>query len=66
MVIPAIDHIHKHLNEKQGDKSLTTTVKSALMLGKKTLNHYYSLTDSSDIYCITMGKYFTSFMIRSQ
>ncbi|KIL60459.1 hypothetical protein M378DRAFT_83694, partial [Amanita muscaria Koide BX008] len=53
-VIPAIDHVDKYLTEKQEDKSLTTAVKSALLLGKKTLNRYYSLTDSSDVYRIAM------------
>lgn len=60
-VIPAIDHIDKYLTEKQKDESLATAVKAALALRKKTLNRYYLLTDSSDVYRIAMGMYNQSF-----
>jgi hypothetical protein len=59
-VIPAIDHIDEMLTSHRSNISLNPAVQSALALGKKTLDRYYSLTDSSDVYRIAMGKYHSS------
>ncbi|KAG2050354.1 hypothetical protein BDR06DRAFT_891921, partial [Suillus hirtellus] len=53
-IIPAIDHIDEILTSHESDKSLNGSVRAALSLGKKTLDQYYSLTDSSEVYQITM------------
>ncbi|KAG2097505.1 uncharacterized protein F5147DRAFT_816504 [Suillus discolor] len=55
-VIPAIDHIDEMLLAHESSSSLTRNraVQSALTLGKKTLDRYYSLTDKSDVYRVTM------------
>ncbi|KAG2741633.1 hypothetical protein P692DRAFT_201661077, partial [Suillus brevipes Sb2] len=53
-VIPAIDHIDEMLTSHQSNQSLNGAVRAALSLGKKTLDRYYSLTDSSDVYRVAM------------
>ncbi|KAG2084070.1 uncharacterized protein F5147DRAFT_522582, partial [Suillus discolor] len=53
-VIPAIDHIDEMLLAHESSSSLNRAVQSALTLGKKTLDHYYSLTDKSDVYRVAM------------
>ncbi|KAG0691467.1 hypothetical protein DFH29DRAFT_789032, partial [Suillus ampliporus] len=56
-VIPAINHIDAIFTSHQSNELLNGAVCSAFSLGKKkTLDHYYSLTDSSDAYQIAMGK----------
>ncbi|KAI5985181.1 hypothetical protein EDD15DRAFT_2113745, partial [Pisolithus albus] len=55
MVIPAMDYIDKvfttgMLDEERFDPS----IRAAVGLTKKTLNKYYSLTDTSDLYRIVM------------
>ena len=57
MVIPAMDYINEvfttgMLNHTCFDPAIRATIG----LTKKTLNKYYSLTDSSKIYCIVMSK----------
>jgi hypothetical protein len=59
-VIPAIDHIDEILTSHRSNISLNPAVQSALALGKKTLDRYYSLTDSSDVYRIAMGRHHPS------
>ncbi|KIK92855.1 hypothetical protein PAXRUDRAFT_146435, partial [Paxillus rubicundulus Ve08.2h10] len=54
--IPAMDHIEKHLTTYVHNKSYLQSICSAVSLAKATLNCYYSWTDSSEVYCITMGK----------
>ena len=54
-VIPAIDHIDQEFRKFSRDKKYLTPVHVAVSLAKKTLNRYYSLTDSSDVYRIAMG-----------
>ncbi|KAI6095003.1 hypothetical protein F5141DRAFT_1014148, partial [Pisolithus sp. B1] len=56
MVIPAMDYIDEvfmtgMLDEQWFDPSICAAVR----LAKKTLNKYYSLMDTSDLYHITMG-----------
>ncbi|KAG0700690.1 hypothetical protein DFH29DRAFT_787158, partial [Suillus ampliporus] len=53
-IIPAIDHIDEILTSHESDESLNGSVRAALSLGKKTLDRYYSLTDSSEVYRIAM------------
>lgn len=56
-VIPAMDYINDRLSAQANDRSLSPAIKASLGLGKKTLNRYYSLTDSSEVYRIAMGAY---------
>ncbi|KAJ7580325.1 hypothetical protein C8J56DRAFT_731630, partial [Mycena floridula] len=55
-VIPMMDRIDALLTG-QASKSIHPSVKIAVLLAKKTLNRYYSLTDTSDVYRIAMGEY---------
>jgi hypothetical protein len=55
-VIPVIDHIDEVLTTESIDHSFMPAIRAALAMGKKTLNRYYNLTDSSDVYRIAMGK----------
>jgi uncharacterized protein YjaG (DUF416 family) len=55
-VIPAMDHIDTVLATNAIDNCYCLTVQAALTIGKKTLNHYYSKTDLSNVYRIAMGK----------
>ncbi|KAF8229873.1 hypothetical protein L208DRAFT_1284689, partial [Tricholoma matsutake] len=36
------------------DQTLSPDIKASLELGKRTLNWHYSLTDSSEVYCVAM------------
>lgn len=56
-IIPAMGYINNCLSAHTNDCSLSSTIKASLGLGKKTLNWYYSLTDSSEVYHIAMGVY---------
>ncbi|KAF8225689.1 hypothetical protein L208DRAFT_1305354 [Tricholoma matsutake] len=53
-IIPAMDYINDHLSAQANDCSLSPTIKASLGLRKKTLNRYYLLTDSSEVYHIAM------------
>ncbi|KIK72440.1 hypothetical protein PAXRUDRAFT_180663, partial [Paxillus rubicundulus Ve08.2h10] len=55
-VIPAMDHIDQQLTTYAHDKKYLRSIRSGVSLAKKTLNHYYSLTDSSEVYRIAMSK----------
>jgi hypothetical protein len=46
-VIPAMDHINKHLATAAIDNEYPLAIKVALAIGKKTLNRYYDKTDHS-------------------
>ncbi|KIK77854.1 hypothetical protein PAXRUDRAFT_46795, partial [Paxillus rubicundulus Ve08.2h10] len=52
--IPAMDHIHKHLTIYVHNKSYLKSICSVVSLAKATLDCYYLLTGSSEIYCIAM------------
>jgi hypothetical protein len=52
-----MDHIDTYLATTIRDKSISAGLQGALALGKRTLNRYYNMTDSSDIYRIAMGKF---------
>lgn len=50
-----MDFINDKLTAHAHGRSLSPAIKASLELGKKTLNRYYSLTDSSEVYRIAMG-----------
>jgi hypothetical protein len=54
-VIPAMDHIDKHLATAALDPKYPLAVKAALAIGKRTLNRYYNKTDYSEVFRIAMG-----------
>ncbi|TFK47876.1 hypothetical protein OE88DRAFT_1606907, partial [Heliocybe sulcata] len=54
-VIPAMDHIDNFFTDVIRDKSkYGAPLRAAIAIGKKTLNRYYNLTDSSELYRIAM------------
>jgi hypothetical protein len=55
MVIPAMDHIDQVLASQSVNRTFDAPIRVALALGKKTLNRYYTLTDSSEVYRIAMS-----------
>jgi hypothetical protein len=63
-VIPAMDHIDKHLATSSLNRTYVPAIRVALAVGKAKLNRYYNLTDSSEVYRIAMGSYmpFSSFI----
>lgn len=56
-VIPAMDHIDEVLATNALDAQYSLSIQAALTIWKKTLNHYYSKTDLSEVYGIAMGMY---------
>lgn len=59
MVIPAMDHIDTvFTNGIINSQLLDPAIRTTLQLAKKTLNRYYSLTNKSETYRITMGMSF--------
>jgi hypothetical protein len=60
-VIPAMDFINDKLTAYVHNQALSPSIKASLELGKKTLNHYYLLTDSSEVYRIAMGMWLMSY-----
>jgi hypothetical protein len=57
-IIPAMDHIDKHLTTAAINNKYPLAIKAALAIGKKTLNCYYDKTDDSKVFRIAMGMYF--------
>jgi len=55
-VIPAMDLIDEFLTTNTVDHCYTPSIHLALSIAKRTLNHYYRLTDGSNMYRIAMGK----------
>ena len=51
-----MDHIDKKLSTYSNDKKYLPSICSTVTLAKKTLDHYYSLTDYSEVYRIAMGR----------
>jgi hypothetical protein len=49
--------IDEHLATSAESANYTVAIRSALAIGKRTLNKYYNKTDQSEIYRIAMGKY---------
>jgi hypothetical protein len=59
MVIPAMDHIDNIFTKCIIQNAhLDPTISAALGLAKRTLNCYYSRSDSSEVYRIAMGESF--------
>lgn len=56
-----MDHIDRVLATNAIENRSGLAVQAALSIGKKTLNHYYSKTDLSNIYRIAMGTYYHLF-----
>jgi hypothetical protein len=54
-VIPAMDHIDRHLASAARDDSYKPCIQAAVAMGKKLLNKYYSYTDHSELYRIAMS-----------
>ncbi len=63
-VIPAMDHVDKKLtSDSINCTKFDQSIQASLSLMKKTLNHYYDLTDASEVYRITMGMLFKLHLI---
>jgi hypothetical protein len=60
MVIPVMDTINDEFNAvmQEMKRKWHPSIYAAVGLAKKTLNKYYSLTDNSKNYWITISKYF--------
>ena len=56
--IPAMDHIDKYMATACQNMKNSKAIRSALTLGKQTLNRYYNKTDQSDVCRIAMGSLF--------
>ena len=57
-----MDRMYDELTTAADDQTVMPALRAALGIGKNLLNKYYSLTDHSDVYRISVGKslYFTS------
>ncbi|KAG1900157.1 uncharacterized protein F5891DRAFT_952567, partial [Suillus fuscotomentosus] len=56
-VIPAMDLIDEKLTTYSLNASFLPSIRVAVGLAKKTLNRYYQLTDTSEVYHIAMGEF---------
>jgi hypothetical protein len=54
-VIPAMDRMHDELTAMAENTTYSPALRTALALGQKLLNKYYSLTDNSELYRIAIG-----------
>ena len=54
-IIPTMDHIDEVLTTNALDDQFSISIKAALSMGKRTLNCYYSKTDLSDVYRVSMS-----------
>ena len=61
-VIPAMDHIEETLSTGSLNMSNDPAIHAVLTITWKTLNHYYGLTNSSEVYHIAMGELHYSFL----
>jgi hypothetical protein len=55
-MIPAMDKLEHNLNPHTKE-AYHPSIQAAMKLARKKLNHYYSLTDLSEVYRIAMGKF---------
>ena len=55
-MIPAMDHIDEVLAGFEQNPNYDLAIQEAVCLARQTLNKYYSLTDSSEVYRIAMGE----------
>ena len=51
-------HIDEVLTANTVERQFSAAIRAALTMGKRTLNHYYTKTDLSEVYRIAMGVYF--------
>ncbi|KAG2057667.1 hypothetical protein BDR06DRAFT_838264, partial [Suillus hirtellus] len=58
-VIPAMDMIDRKLTTDSITCTYELAIRASLGLANKTLNHYYSMTDWSEVYQIAMGESFS-------
>jgi hypothetical protein len=56
-VIPAMDHTEEVLADVAKDECYDLVIREAIGLARRTLNQYYSLTDSSEVSRTMMGAY---------
>src|ERR1700691_4933360 len=57
-VIPAMDHIdEKFTSDSINHTKYEVSIQVSLNLRKKTLNRYYNMTDTSEVYWIAMGMF---------
>ncbi len=56
-IVPAMDAIDEILSTNLTTHKISPALRTALNLGKKTLNRYYSKTDDSEAYRIAMGEF---------
>ena len=57
-----MDHIDTVFRALKDNMAIHPAVRSAVALGKATLNHYYKLTDWATVYHIAMGMYLSHFL----
>ncbi|KAG1726197.1 uncharacterized protein EDB91DRAFT_1009486, partial [Suillus paluster] len=53
-VIPTMDIIDEQMTIYSHNKKFSPSIRAAVQLAKKTLDQYYQLTDSSEVYRIAM------------
>lgn len=53
-----MDYIDSTLATHSVDRALKPSIRAACALAKKTLNRYYSKTDDSNVYRVSMRAYF--------
>ena len=61
-----MDRIDEHLATSAKNMCYSVAIRSALAIGKRTLNRYYNKTDHSEIYRIAMGKLWCFSSLSSQ
>ena len=52
-----MDHIDQHLATAARDDNYKPCIQAAIAMGKKLLSKYYSYTDHSELYHITICKW---------
>lgn len=60
-----MDHIDSQLASDATDSRYPTSIRAALMMGKRTLCRYYNITGRSEVYRIAMGMIYsiTTFLL---
>jgi len=57
-----MDHIDHQLQMFARDWKYLPSICATISLVRKTLNHYYSLTDNSEVYQIVMSEHLSSIL----
>lgn len=64
-MIPYMDRLDEYfttiIQTTTGSKSKNPAIRTAVQVAKVTLNRYYSLTDTYDLYCIAISMSFDGF-----